>query len=85
MKGKKEHNISGIILWQLELQYAAETSALQPPHQYVPWVVVDGLPIYEVCFLLMIRFLIPFRLPPRLGYAYIFLSIWTTDGSFLLQ
>ncbi|KAD3338481.1 hypothetical protein E3N88_34002 [Mikania micrantha] len=32
---------------QLELQYADVTNSLQPPKKYVPWVVVDGTPLYD--------------------------------------
>jgi interferon gamma-inducible protein 30 len=32
---------------QLEREFAAETASLDPPHEYVPWVVVDGTPLYD--------------------------------------
>ncbi|XP_071720649.1 gamma-interferon-responsive lysosomal thiol protein-like [Rutidosis leptorrhynchoides] len=32
---------------ELNLQYADEIKVLEPPHTYVPWVVVDGQPIYD--------------------------------------
>ncbi|MBA0588178.1 hypothetical protein Gorai_001291 [Gossypium raimondii] len=31
----------------LENQYAAETAQLDPPHKFVPWVLVDGQPLQE--------------------------------------
>lgn len=65
-----EHILSGILLWQLELQYAAETDALQPPHQYVPWVVVDGQPLYEVRSFLMIIYEFIATSPPLLPSSF---------------
>ncbi|XVE62078.1 hypothetical protein DITRI_Ditri06bG0090400 [Diplodiscus trichospermus] len=31
----------------LEKKYAAETNQLNPPHKFVPWVLVDGQPLEE--------------------------------------
>ncbi|XP_076928333.1 gamma-interferon-responsive lysosomal thiol protein-like [Bidens hawaiensis] len=33
--------------YKLELEYADEIRALQPPNLYVPWVVVDGQPLLD--------------------------------------
>lgn len=42
------NNLHLVHLLQLDLKYANQTNALVPPHQYVPWVVVDGQPLLEV-------------------------------------
>lgn len=33
---------------QLVLQNGKETDHLRPPHEYVPWVVVDDTPLLDV-------------------------------------
>lgn len=42
---------------QLELKYANETNALQPPYKFVPWIVVNGVPLKEVSFSILIEFI----------------------------
>ncbi|CAH8339670.1 unnamed protein product [Eruca vesicaria subsp. sativa] len=40
---------------ELQLQCAAEMNAFNPPHNILPWVIVDGQPLYKVrlvCFFL---------------------------------
>jgi len=33
---------------QLEKSYAYETTQLNPPHRFVPWVIVNDKPLQEV-------------------------------------
>ncbi|KAE8778173.1 27k protein [Hordeum vulgare] len=38
-KGERGHNLS--------LEYGRQTHELVPPHQFVPWVVIDGKPLLD--------------------------------------
>lgn len=48
---------------QLEQKFAAETAQLNPPHRFVPWVLVNNQPIQEVCP----HFKSPFPFPIRVS------------------
>jgi hypothetical protein len=37
-----------ILFIQLALKHGRQTAQLVPPHKFVPWVVVDGKPLYNV-------------------------------------
>lgn len=34
---------------QIEQKYAKETAELNPPHNFVPWVVINNQALKEVC------------------------------------
>ena len=39
---KIESCYTGDLGYELEVMYAEETSELKPPHEYVPWVTING-------------------------------------------
>lgn len=53
-----DHLIINQLNVQLQLQYAAETNALQPPHQFVPWVTVNGRPLGDVSSISFLKILV---------------------------
>lgn len=39
-----------MVMVQLEQGYADETAHLNPPHRFVPWVLVNDIPLEEVSY-----------------------------------
>ncbi|KAI0503512.1 hypothetical protein KFK09_014446 [Dendrobium nobile] len=68
--------------WESCFQKTAQTNALQPSHRYVPWVVVNGLPLYDGSYgntfeqaaLLQLTTARPRPSPPATDHVLVFLS-----------
>ena len=45
--GRMDTLFAGSLGDELEAAAAAATASLNPPHTYVPWFVVDGMPIMD--------------------------------------